>query len=88
MTEYLAYAAFTHHGNHSPQNQDAILVEGQVWQKAAFVSGCVPLMAMPRFAISDGVGGVARNRRPPVDDFCKNYWHWMPATQPSRPGAG
>jgi serine/threonine protein phosphatase PrpC len=57
MTRYLAYAAFTHHGKGSPHNQDAILVAGQVMQKAAFVSGCVPLMAMPRFAISDGVGG-------------------------------
>lgn len=53
----LRYAAFTHPGKPFPHNQDAILVAGQVLQKAAFVDGCVPLEQMPRFAISDGVSG-------------------------------
>lgn len=53
----LRYVAFTHPGKSHPHNQDAILVAGQVLQKAAFVDGLVPLADMPRFAISDGVSG-------------------------------
>lgn len=53
----LRYAAFTHPGKSHTHNQDAILVAGQVLQKAAFVDGRVPLADMPRFAISDGVSG-------------------------------
>ena len=53
----LRYAAFTHPGKSHPHNQDAILVAGQVLQKAGFVDGRVPLADMPRFVISDGVSG-------------------------------
>lgn len=53
----LCYAAFTHPGLPFPHNQDAILVAGQVLQKAGFVDGRVPLADMPSFAISDGVSG-------------------------------
>jgi serine/threonine protein phosphatase PrpC len=52
------YAAFTHPGKRYRQNQDALLLDGTVQQKAGFWHGEVSLDVMKRFAIADGAGGL------------------------------
>ncbi len=54
----LNYAAFTHPGKRFRQNQDALLLDGAVHQKAGFWHGTVLLDEMKRFAIADGAGGL------------------------------
>lgn len=52
------YAAFTHPGKRFRQNQDALLLDGMVQQKAGFWHGEVSLDTTKRFAIADGAGGL------------------------------
>lgn len=54
----LSYAAFTHPGKRFRQNQDALLLDGAVYQKAGFWQETVLLDEMKRFAIADGAGGL------------------------------
>lgn len=54
----LHYAAFTHPGKRYRQNQDALLLAGDVQQSAGFWNGQRTLIEKTRFAIADGAGGL------------------------------
>ncbi|MDP2903161.1 MAG: hypothetical protein Q8N96_08640 [Methylovulum sp.] len=56
--QILHYAAFTHPGKCYRQNQDALLLAGDMRQKAGFWQGSVMLDKRLRFAIADGAGGL------------------------------
>lgn len=54
----LHYAAFTHPGKRYRQNQDALLLAGDVLQLAGFWHGQKSLTEKTRFALADGAGGL------------------------------
>lgn len=62
LPKQIAFEAFSQRGTHKSNNEDALLIAGQVWQGRVRVAGVVDATQSHYFAIADGVSSGALPR--------------------------